>query len=190
MKTRSNALFRGIVSGLFCLIAAPVFAHHPTIQAEAVCDAAGQLTIEYVSTSWQTTGEPGSGNSQIDILINGVKVDQGAYVAPTYSFSGSAPAPAGTSATVSAVAVGEWDGGTPGGGTAESVTVTYPTESCSPPVGVGRFTGGGFQVRVGDTRVTRGLTIHCDLILSNNLEVNWGGNKFHMTEHLQTVRCS
>ena len=40
----------------------------------------------------------------------------------------------------------------------------------------GRFTGGGHQVRVGDARVTRGLTIHCDLLLSNNLEVNWGGN--------------
>jgi hypothetical protein len=56
--------------------------------------------------------------------------------------------------------------------------------------GEGRFTGGGSQVRVGDVRVTRGLTIHCDLLLSNNLEVNWGGKKFHMTEHLTTVECS
>ena len=29
----------------------------------------------------------------------------------------------------------------------------------------GRFTGGGHQLRVGDARVTRGLTIHCDLLL-------------------------
>lgn len=54
----------------------------------------------------------------------------------------------------------------------------------------GRFTGGGHQVRVGEARVTRGLTIHCDLLLSNNLEVNWGGNQFHTTEHLETVECS
>jgi len=54
----------------------------------------------------------------------------------------------------------------------------------------GRFTGGGHQVRIGEARVTRGLTIHCDLLLSNNLEVNWGGNQFHMTEHLTTVECS
>jgi hypothetical protein len=54
----------------------------------------------------------------------------------------------------------------------------------------GRFTGGGHQVRVGEARVTRGLTIHCDLLLSNNLEVNWGGNQFHMTEHLTTIECS
>ena len=45
-------------------------------------------------------------------------------------------------------------------------------------------------MRVGDARVTRGLTIHCDLLLSNNLEVNWGGNQFHMTEHLTTVACT
>jgi hypothetical protein len=54
----------------------------------------------------------------------------------------------------------------------------------------GRFTGGGNQVRIGEARVTRGLTIHCDLLLSNNLEVNWGGDHFHMTEHLTTVECS
>ena len=57
-------------------------------------------------------------------------------------------------------------------------------------VGTGRFTGGGNQIRVDGVRVTRGLTIHCDLLLSNNLEVNWNGNSFHMTEHLETVECS
>jgi hypothetical protein len=57
-------------------------------------------------------------------------------------------------------------------------------------VGRGRFTGGG-QIRVGNVRVSRGLTIHCDLELSNNLQVNWGrGNKFHMTRHLTTVACT
>ena len=38
--------------------------------------------------------------------------------------------------------------------------------------------------------MTRGFTIHCDLLLSNNLEINWLGNRFHMTEHLDTVVCS
>jgi hypothetical protein len=56
--------------------------------------------------------------------------------------------------------------------------------------GEGRFTGGGHQLRAGEARVTRGLTVHCDLLLSNNLEVNWNGNSFHMTEHLLTVECS
>lgn len=180
--------FKTLLAGLLCLGAAPAFAHHPTITAEAVCDS-GNLVINYVSTSWLTTGAPGGGNSQIDILFNGVKVDQGAYTSPTYSFSGSAPAPAGTSASVTAQAVGSWDDGA-GGGQAESITVTYPAEPCAQDPGVGRFTGGGFQVRVGAARITRGLTIHCDLILSNNLEVNWGGNQFHMNEHLTTLACT
>lgn len=60
-----------------------------------------------------------------------------------------------------------------------------PTEQ-----GTGRFTGGGAQTDVGGARVSRGLTIHCDRLLSNNLEVNWGGNSFHLTEHLTTVACT
>jgi hypothetical protein len=39
--------------------------------------------------------------------------------------------------------------------------------------------------------ITRGLTTHCDLLLSNNLQVNWPtGRKFHMMEHLETVACT
>jgi len=56
-------------------------------------------------------------------------------------------------------------------------------------LGDGRFTG-GFVLRSGGARITGGLTIHCDLLLSNNLEVNWPDNRFHMTEHLTTVECS
>jgi hypothetical protein len=63
-----------------------------------------------------------------------------------------------------------------------------PDEPPPPVVLKGRFTGGGFQI--GDVRVTRGFTIHCDLLLSNNLQVNWGGNQFHMNEHTTTVECS
>jgi len=43
-----------------------------------------------------------------------------------------------------------------------------------PPCGRGRFTGGGFQINDNDLRVSRGFTLHCDAILSNNFEVNWG----------------
>jgi len=56
-------------------------------------------------------------------------------------------------------------------------------------LGDGRFTG-GYVLRSGGARITGGLTIHCDLLLSNNLEVNWPDNRFHMTEHLTTVECS
>ena len=59
-----------------------------------------------------------------------------------------------------------------------------------PPPLDGRFTGGGFQI--GEVKVTRGFTIHCDNLLTNNLEVNWGGgNNFHMDKNsLVNVVCS
>jgi hypothetical protein len=59
------------------------------------------------------------------------------------------------------------------------------------PSGCGRFTGGGFQVNENDIKVTRGFTLHCDAILSNNFEVNWaGGNNFHMYKNPTDVVCT
>ena len=126
-------------------------------------------------------------------MINGVTVlPSGAYAAPDYSFSGTAPKPSnsgpGDSVTVTALAVADWGNGA-GGGQSASVTVVLPSDDCATS-GTVRFTGGGHQLRVDGVRVTRGLTIHCDLLLSNNLEVNWQGNQFHMTEHMTTVECS
>lgn len=97
---------------------------------------------------------------------------------------------AGDIVEVSALAVANWGNGELGG-QSNWVDVTIPNLACGDEeLAGGRFTGGGSQVRVGEARITRGLTIHCDLLLSNNLEVNWGGNKFHMTEHLTTVACT
>ena len=57
-----------------------------------------------------------------------------------------------------------------------------------PPGGTGRMTGGGKNIRMSDgLRITKGFTIHCDLLLSNNLEVNWPANKFHMTENTSAI---
>jgi hypothetical protein len=183
-----SSLAGAVAFAVSTFTAGAALAHHPEIGAEAVCDpATGLVSINYISTSW-FIGEPGGGNPQIDILFNGVKVDEGAYAAPSYSFSGSQPAPALPSVTVTAFAAGLWSDGSVGGQSA-SVVVEIPPGDCVAE-GLGRFTGGGHQVRVGAARVTRGLTIHCDLLLSNNLEVNWGGNQFHMTEHLLTVACT
>lgn len=173
-------------AGLLCLFASSALAHGPQVTAEAVCDETGTIIINYFVTSARSSIN--GSHPRIDVLFNGVKVGEGAFVLPSNSFSGSAAAPVGTSAIVTVVAVGDWVDGTPGGQSL-SITVTYPTDACVQP-GFGRFTGGGNQIRVGAVRVTRGLTIHCDLVLSNNLEVNWGGNKFHMTEHLTTVACT
>lgn len=54
----------------------------------------------------------------------------------------------------------------------------------------GRMTGGGGQLRIDDVRVTRGFTVHCDILLSNNLEINWtGGNKWHLDKPLTSATC-
>lgn len=157
-----------------------------TISATATCSE-NVAVINYTAAAW----DPGSyyaQNSRIDISVNGYLVGSGAFVqALGNSFSGSASAPAGTSAVVTAVAVDDWVNGYPGGQSA-STTVSIPTD-CG-QTGIGRFTGGGPQIRVDTVRVTKGLTIHCDLLLSNNLEVNWPGHKFHMLEHMVTVQCS
>lgn len=180
-----------VAAAALFLVSGQVLAHGLTIVAEAVCDETGTLVINYTATSYLPNGPAGAGggNTRIDIFFNGIKVGQGAFGPVNFSFSGSAPAPAGTSAVVAGTAIDNWDDGFHGGQTAQ-VTVTYPTEGCVTEPGVGRFTGGGSQIKIGPVRVTRGLTIHCDLLLSNNLEINWNGNRFHMLEHLTTVACT
>ena len=51
----------------------------------------------------------------------------------------------------------------------------------------GRMTGGG-SVLTTDARVTRGFELHCDLRSPNNLQVNWGGHRFHL-ENLAAAVC-
>jgi hypothetical protein len=185
-RNGSRALTGALTIGFQMALAGTALAHHPTIVATAACSE-GVAVISYTSTSWSPNAGEGE-NPTIEIRVNGVLVATGAYVfASGNTFSGTTPAPGGTTATVSALAAGTWGDGA-GGLQSASTTVTIPTDCLLQ--GDGRFTGGGSQVRIGDVRVTRGLTIHCDLLLSNNLEVNWGGNKFHMLEHLTTITCS
>jgi hypothetical protein len=177
-----------IALGLQALCTSAAFAHHPNIDASVSC-VEGVAFIDYSSTSWSPN--PGEGeHSNIVISFNGTAVATGAYVFTTgNTFDGSEAAPSSDAGVVvTATAVGPWGNGSAGGQSA-STTVYLPSD-CPSDLTNGRFTGGGHQIRVGEARVTRGFTIHCDLLLSNNLEVNWGGNKFHMTEHLETIICS
>jgi len=171
------------------LIAGTAAAHFTQISAVAICDDNNDVVIEYTATAWPSTRAIKRTNPEVHILVNSVKADEGAFVSPDFQFSGTIEAPSGSSATVTALAVGAWGDGFPGGQSA-SVEVNYP-EECEQPT-LGRFTGGGRQLRLSDgLKITRGLTIHCDLKLSNNLEVNWAvGNKFHMNEHLVTTACT
>ena len=171
------------------LVAGTASAHFTQISAIAICDDNNEVAIEYTATAWPSTRAIKRTNPEVHILVNSVKVDEGAFASPNFQFSGTLAAPPGASATVTALAVANWGDGFPGGQSA-SVVVTYPTD-CEQPT-LGRFTGGGRQLRLSDgLKITRGLTIHCDLLLSNNLQVNWEvGNKFHMNEHLVTTQCT
>lgn len=54
----------------------------------------------------------------------------------------------------------------------------------------GRMTGGGNQLRIDGVRISRGFTIHCDITLSNNIEINWtGGNKWHLDKPITSAIC-
>jgi cysteine-rich repeat protein len=54
----------------------------------------------------------------------------------------------------------------------------------------GRMNGGGGMVDEGGAKVTHGFELQCNADeTSSNLQVNWGGNKFHL-ESLDSVLCS
>ena len=74
-------------------------------------------------------------------------------------------------------------------------TTTIPDPTPVPPECLqGRFTGGGFQINAADIKVTRGFTLHCDELLSNNFEVNYklGGtnHNFHTDKNPEVTECS
>jgi hypothetical protein len=67
------------------------------------------------------------------------------------------------------------------------VVVNQPTPD--EPMAPGRMTGGGNQITVGGAKITRGFTIHCDITLSNNIEVNWKSNKWHLDKPITSATC-
>jgi hypothetical protein len=85
---------------------------------------------------------------------------------------------------VSPTLLGGRPGGGGGGGGGNDCDMKY--EEC---ILLGRMTGGGGQVTIGDVYITRGFTIHCDILLSNNLEINWPGNKWHLDKPLTAANC-
>jgi hypothetical protein len=78
--------------------------------------------------------------------------------------------------------------------TTTSLRPSFGVTECPKPedcVVDGRMTGGGKQITVAGVKVTRGFTIHCDLILSNNLEINWpDGNNWHIDKPLESAVCT
>lgn len=66
---------------------------------------------------------------------------------------------------------------------------TVTTEFTTNPL-QGRMTGGGVKATndAGDP-VTFGVEIHCDITLSNNIEINWPGHKWHLTKPITDSDC-
>jgi hypothetical protein len=162
------------------------FAHYPIIAATATCSN-GAAVINYTVTSWSPGTLSGS-IAGVDVEFNGFVVDTEPLALPLNTFSGSLPAPLGTT-TVNVQAFPAspfiWGDGETFSTASNVVTVTIPT-NCAP--GTGRFTGGGKQVAVGIVTITKGFEVDCDLHKpSNNLEINWGGNQFHMTSFTAAV---
>lgn len=181
------------------LSARPADAHHPEITGQVVCQAP-TLSIVYTATAWVGDGDPlGRTHDNIDILVDGVLQATGAFTAANgYTFGGTLAVPAGKAPgdpiVLTAYADGPWGNGS-AGGESRSTTIFVPDTPCgTQPGGVGRFTGGGKSIDTATgLKVTKGFTIHCDLILSNNLEINWPGagrtNQFHMLQHTE-ARCT
>jgi len=53
--------------------------------------------------------------------------------------------------------------------------------ACEQQLAGGRMTGGGSNFTASGVRITKGFEIHCDLSTPNNIQVNWPGNRFHLT---------
>lgn len=76
-----------------------------------------------------------------------------------------------------------------GSSAVDNIEITVLEETAS-----ARVTGGGHQFTMVGTdneqvRVTRGFTLHCDITLSNNLEINWRGNKWHIDKFVDDAFC-
>lgn len=67
-------------------------------------------------------------------------------------------------------------------------TVTFTNTLIPPPENLeGRMTGGGFTVA--GIKITGGFTVHCDITLSNNLQINWDNNKWHLDKPITSALC-
>jgi hypothetical protein len=54
----------------------------------------------------------------------------------------------------------------------------------------GRMTGGGTANTPGGFPVKVAFTVHCDITLSNNIEINWPDNKWHIDKPISSALCT
>ncbi len=138
-KVALPRLVAGFAIALAMFMTVKVEAVTLTITAAAVCDSSGSWDINYTAS---VSGNGGVSNPSVNILVDGGVVANGAFVAPAFSFSGTANPPAGKvggdTVTVSLNVVGVWSNGTLPGDASHtaSTTVTLPSD-CTPPATFG-----------------------------------------------------
>jgi hypothetical protein len=189
MRVQRPLLVTLLGVALHALTANAAYAHHLELTAASVCV---QDTTAITFTIF--SGSPLAEGSHNNVVLSFNGINQATYqltVPNGNTVSGTLAVPGasgGDSVVVSILASGPWVDGADGGQSdAETVVLSSDCDPVTP--GVGRFTGGGKSIDTGTgLKVTKGFTIHCDLLLSNNLEINWPGtngrtNQFHMTQH-------
>lgn len=133
-----------VLMSLMTIYATPAQAHHPEITASQGC-VEGEVVINYTSTSWLTSGDPGSGHDDIRIeaRISGgswSEVGSGAYTSANgYSFAGSFDGSDlsgdefwNTTVEIRAYADGDWDNDAAGGQYSSSVEVKIDQDCFNP----------------------------------------------------------
>lgn len=68
-----------------------------------------------------------------------------------------------------------------------AVKLTFTNQPVVVVPAEGRMTGGGNPMIDG---VNLGFTLHCDITLSNNLEINWDGGNWHLDKPIDRAICT
>ena len=137
-------LVAAVLAVLFIMSTEVALAHHPEIEAEAVCDpASGEVVINYTATAWVGfNNDPINSRTHghIEVFFDDVMVDVGAFnEGNDFMFSGSEPAPAsagpGDTVKVLVRAIGDWGNGvgSDNPGDERHTDVIIPQEPCVEP---------------------------------------------------------
>ena len=161
LRPSSGVLLVGLVTALIVVTATPATAHYPQVEGSSWCDSQGRPWIDYRAWSWKQdpTSDGQSGNPDIGIYVEGLKVDGGVFTAENeYEFGGSILATqwAGETVTVRAQADAPFNNGSSLGSFRE--TLVFVPVDCLPQEpgvvsvlvtpGACRFEGGVSQTPV------------------------------------------
>jgi hypothetical protein len=176
-----------------------VLADYTAIDIEKYVSVDGGATWEDADAALGPTATVGQDvKFMVTVTNTGVSTLNGVVVTDTeFVFTGVATSLApGESddsdvVTVTAVAGQHYDMADVSGTGCYCVTDSDPAYYfCTVPEQCCRWTGGGTIGTDREPRVTHGFELHCSVDqLPNNLEVNWGGDHFHL-DALTQVECS